>query len=248
LQRKVTQAIEVADEDIEADTAYKAKLAERVKARKDFGINSTQYKQADAALNQMRQVLLDKFRTEKLITNTNTYTELKKQARDFTIERVGFFLDFAGGFAVRFPTNQLGYSFADNAGAWLTGGYEGGNKALSFYGLARYLYQPEKIYADTTNTISGKNISTFDMGGRLLYATSNDKFDMGAEAIYRSVLNKSIIDPSWRVVFSAEYDLGFNKKLTFNFGRDFNGVVTKGGTLIAAINLITGFGNKKPVN
>jgi hypothetical protein len=248
LQRKITQAVEVADEDIEADTAYKAKLADRVKARKDFGINSTQYKQADAALNEMRQTLLDKFRTEKLITNTNTYTELKKQAREFTIERVGFFLDFAGGFAVRFPTNQLGYSFADNAGAWLTGGYEGGNKALSFYGVARYLYQPEKIYADTTNTISNKKISTFDMGGRLLYATDNDKFNFGGEAIYRSVLNKSIVDPSWRVVFSAEYDLGFNKKLTFNFGRDFNGVVTKSGNLIAAINLIAGFGNKKPVN
>jgi hypothetical protein len=248
LQRKVTQAIEVADEDIEADSAYKAKLAERVKARKDFGINSTQYKQADDALNAMRQTLLDKFRTEKLITNTNTYTELKKQARDFTIERVGPFLDFAGGFAVRFPTNQLGYSFADNAGAWLTGGYEGGNKALSIYGIARYLYQPEKIYADTTGTISNKKISTFDMGGRLLYATDNDKFNFSGEAIYRSVLNKSIIDPSWRVVFSAEYDLGFNKKLTFNFGRDFNGVVTKSGNLIAAINLIAGFGNKKPVN
>jgi hypothetical protein len=248
LQRKITRAVEVADEDIEADPAYKAQLAARTQARKDHGINSAEYKLADTQLNTLRQTLLDKFRTEKLITNTSTYTELKKQAREFTIERVGFFLDFAGGFAVRFPTNQLGYSFADNAGAWLTGGYEGGNRALSFYGVARYLYQPEKIYADTANIISNKKISTFDMGGRLLYATDNDKFNFGGEAIYRSVLNKSIIDPSWRVVFSAEYDLGFNKKLTFNFGRDFNGVVTKGGTLIAAINLIAGFGNKKPVN
>jgi hypothetical protein len=248
LQRKITEAVEVADEDIEADTSYKAQLAARTKARRDHGMSSPEYKTADSMLNTLRQTLLDKFRTEKVIANNNTYTELKKQAREFTIERVGFFLDFAGGFAVRFPTNQLGYSFADNAGAWLTGGYEGGNKALSFYGIARYLYQPEKIYADTTNTISNKKISTFDMGARLLYATDNDKFNFGGEAIYRSVLNKSIVDPSWRVVFSAEYDLGFNRKLTFNFGRDFNGVVTRGGNLIAALNLIAGFGNKKPVN
>jgi hypothetical protein len=247
LQRKITQAVEVADEEIEADPAYKAQLAVRTQARKDHGVASPEYKAADAQLNTLRQTLLDKFRTEKVITNNNTYTELKKQAREFTIERIGAFLDFAGGFAVRFPTNQLGYSFADNAGAWLTGGYEGGNKALSIYGVARYLYQPEKIYADTSAKISNKKISTFDMGARLLYATDNDKFNIGGEAIYRSVLNKSIVNPSWRVVFSAEYDLGFNKKLTFNFGRDFNGVISKSGNLIAAINLIAGFGNKKPV-
>lgn len=248
LQSRITEEVEVADEEIEADSVYKEKVNERRKVREKHGMNSPQYDAVNKEIELMRDSLLDRFRTEKIIKNNATYTELKKQAREFTIEREGPFLDFAGGFAVRFPTNDLGYSFADNAGAWLTGGYEGGNQSLSIYGVTRYLYQPEQIYADPGNTISTKNISTLDFGARLLYAAKDDKFNLSFESIYRSVLNKSIIDPSWRLAFSAEYDMGFNQKLTFNFGRDFDGVITKGGNLIAALNFIAGFGNKKVIN
>ncbi len=251
LQSRLTDAVVLAQGDYENDPLYIKKLADNEKIKKDKGKQSPEYKAAQDELDALQGQLLQKYTKERIAaaaTDTvNLYDKIKRSARDFTIERVGFFLDFAGGVAVRFPTNELGYSFADNAGAWLTGGYEGGNEKLSFYGIARYLYQPEKIYADTTGTISNKKISTFDMGTRLLYATKDDKFNLSAEAIYRSVLNKSIVDPSWRVVFAAEYDLGLNKKLTFNFGRDFNGVITKGGNLIAGLNFITGFGNKRGI-
>jgi hypothetical protein len=65
--------------------------------------------------------------------------------------------------------------------------------------------------------------------------------------MYRSVLTNSIIDPSWRLVFSVEYDIGFNQKLSFNFGRDFDGTTQKGGTLIGMLNFIAGFGNKRAI-
>ncbi|MBS1734692.1 MAG: hypothetical protein JST02_15475, partial [Bacteroidetes bacterium] len=106
---------------------------------------------------------------------------------------------------------------------------------------------PETIFADPSGTIPSKNISTLDMGARLLFATRDDKFNLSFESLYRSVLTKSVIDPSWKLNFSAEYDLGFNRKLSISFGRDFDGVITKGGNLIAAINLIAGFGNKRDI-
>ena len=247
LQSRITKKVEVGQEEIEEDPLYKQRLAERRAAREQHGEESEQYKNADRAVQLIQDSLLENLRSEKIIKNNADYAALKKIAREFTIERVGPFLDFAGGFAVRFPKNDLAYSFSEKAGAWLTGGYEGGNNKLSIYGVARYLYQPERIFADATNSISGKNISTLDMGTRVLYATKDDKFNLSFESVYRSVLNKSIIDPSWRLVFSAEYDIGFNQKLTLNFGRDYNGVISKDGNLIAALNFIIGFGNKKGI-
>lgn len=248
LQSMITKQVEVGEEEIENDSVYNKMIRERRRIGEEFGDESPQYLKIDSAIEKLKSTLLEKYRVDKIVKNNAVYAELKKTAREFTIERVGPFLDFAGGFAVRFPQNDLAYSFSEKAGAWLTGGYEGGNNKLSIYGVTRYLYQPEKIFADTTNTISGKNISTLDMGVRILYATKEDKFNLSFESIYRSVLNKSIIDPSWRLVFSAEYDIGFNQKLTFNFGRDYNGVVSKDGNLIAALNFLVGFGNKKGIN
>ena len=46
---------------------------------------------------------------------------------------------------------------------------------------------------------------------------------------------------------SADYDLGNNRKLTVAFGRDFDGTVSKSGNVIAALNFLAGFGNRKKV-
>jgi hypothetical protein len=247
LQSRITKQVVVIEEEIENNPAYAKKIKEREKIFSERGDDNDDFRKVDKEIEVMKDSLLENLRIEKIVKNNADYTELKKSAREFSIEREGPFLDFAGGFAVRFPTNDLAYSFAEKAGTWVTGGYEGGNNSLSIYGVARYLYQPEKIFADTTNSISSKNISTLDMGVRVLYATKEDKFNLSFESIYRSVLNKSIVDPSWRLVFSAEYDLGFNQKLTFNFGRDYNGVISKDGNLIAALNFIAGFGNKRKI-
>jgi len=49
------------------------------------------------------------------------------------------------------------------------------------------------------------------------------------------------------LVVNAEYDLGTNRKLTFAFGRDFDGTISKGGNLVAMINLIAGFGGDRKI-
>ena len=82
----------------------------------------------------------------------------------------------------------------------------------------------------------------------MLLDLSKENLSFSAEAIYRSVLGKSVIDPSWRLVLNAEYNLGANRKLTFAFGRDFDGTISKAGNLIAAINFIAGFGNDRKIS
>ena len=85
------------------------------------------------------------------------------------------------------------------------------------------------------------------MGGRFLLDVSREKFVLSAEALYRSILGSSVVDPSWRLVMNAEYDLGSNRKVTFAFGRDFDGAISKGGNLVAMINLIAGFGGDRKI-
>jgi hypothetical protein len=68
------------------------------------------------------------------------------------------------------------------------------------------------------------------------------------EGVYRSVLNQhSSVTPSWHIVLNASYNLGDNKLISLNFGRDFNGALESGGNLIAGINLILGFGGAKTI-
>lgn len=183
--------------------------------------------------------------TDELPSTVN-YENAKKAALSFKTERRGFFLDFSGGAALDFPDNRFSNSKVYRAGMWFTGGHENGNSGFSFLGIARYLYNPETIFADPGGLVKGSNVSTVDMGGRILL-DGKEKFLFSAEALYRSILGNSLVKPSWRLVLNAEYDISMNRKLTFAFGRDFDGTISKGGNLIAAINLIAGFGTDRKI-
>ncbi|WP_315820489.1 hypothetical protein [Paraflavitalea speifideaquila] len=113
--------------------------------------------------------------------------------------------------------------------------------------IARYLYQPNAIFADPAGKLSTDKVSTFDAGARFLLSALNDKLNLSGEALYRSILGNSELDPSWRLIFNAEYDIGKNRRLTFSFGRNFDGTISKGGNLIAAINFIAGFGGERKI-
>lgn len=163
----------------------------------------------------------------------------------FRIDRQGAFIDFASGTALDFPDNRLNNSLVSRAGAWLTGGYIDSEKGISSLAVFRYLYQPDKIFADDSKTLKTADISTFDAGFRLIYTAKGGKFSVSMEGIYRSVLNKNTLDPNWRYTLNADYDIGQNRRLTFAFGKNFDGTLSKGGNLIAAINFIAGFGSSK---
>lgn len=174
------------------------------------------------------------------------FQSLKNAAAGFKSERIGFAVDLNSGFAMNFRQNNFDDAQLYRGGVWITAGYEGGNKGISALGLLRYLYHPDTAFAGKVP--NGIQYSTFDAGGKLLVPAMEGKFVFNVEAIYRSVLKKNVLDPSWRVVLNTEYDLGLNKKLTFAFGRDFDGTVTKGGNLVAAINFIAGFGSERKIS
>lgn len=175
-------------------------------------------------------------------------SNLKRLASGLTIKRKGLFLDFATGMVIDFPGERFNNGTFSRAGAWLTGGFENtSNNGLSVLAIARYLYQPDKIFADDNGKIKAADISTFDAGAKLDFRGSNARLSLNIETIYRSVLNKNTIDPSWRTVFNASYNVGMNKLLTFSFGKNFDGSITKDGNLVAALNFIMGFGSSKKI-
>jgi hypothetical protein len=172
------------------------------------------------------------------------FDELKQIASGFVLSREGWSWDFAGGFSGEFVNKQFDNSRLFNAGVWTTFGYTG-RKGSSFLGLVRYLYNPSELVALTSTTEMREKVSTFDAGARYIYSNLESRFNGSIEAVYRSVLSSQTIDPSWRLAMNVEYSIWKNQKLTFTFGRDFNGTITKDGTLIATLNFLTGFGNKR---
>ncbi|WP_449401612.1 hypothetical protein [Chryseobacterium wanjuense] len=68
---------------------------------------------------------------------------------------------------------------------------------------------------------------------------------MSGECIYRSILNKSDYESSWKFLLNFEYEVAKNQRLTFSFGRDFDGEYKKDGNVIVALNLLIGLGKVK---
>ena len=171
---------------------------------------------------------------------------LKKIAQALDFERYGWKLDLAMGTVVDFPNQIFDKGNVSRGGVWLTGGYQslGGFSAL---GIIRYQYNPQQIYADTSGLLKQKDVSTLDFGARVIYKQDGSKFSFGSEFIYRSVLDFSIIKPTYRAVLNVDYKLKANTILTMSLGRDFDGVINKDGNVIAAMNLILGLGNGKKI-
>jgi hypothetical protein len=177
-----------------------------------------------------------------LLSYSEQLSSLQKQAASFKVERFGFFVDFAGGISIEYINRTFNNSRVYNAGTWLTFGanYKNG---LTVLGITRFLHNPDKVFTGDQGNPETANISTLDAGARIIYNHPGSRFNISTEAIYRSVLTNNTIDPSWRWVLNAEYDIGNNTRLTFLFGRAFNGTTTQDGNLIAALNFLKGLGN-----
>lgn len=171
-------------------------------------------------------------------------TKIKEFANDFQVARVDFTWDIAGGISAEFRNKNFNNSKVYNSGIWTTFGYTW-QKSGSLLGLIRYLYNPDKIFALDNQVNEIDNISTVDAGVRYIVGKSQSKFNCSIEAIYRSVLSQNSIDPSWRLMVNADYAILKNQKLTFSFGRNYDGTTTNNGNLIAALGLVIGFGNKR---
>ncbi|SHN36720.1 hypothetical protein [Chitinophaga sp. CF418] len=170
--------------------------------------------------------------------------DLQRAAASFDGARSGLSWELAGGISGEFLNKQFNSSRMHNAGIWTTLGYTG-KQGLAILGLVRFLHNPEKIFAKDNELNKMGSISTLDGGARGVYSPNGGRFNCSVEAVYRSVLSSNTIDPSWRLIFNADYSIFRNQKLTFSFGRNFDGVITKDGNLVAALTLIAGLGNKR---
>lgn len=208
-------------------------------------ISESNIKDDEKALKLLEIIILEKKRRNELFKEVkeDLKTEISEKAKALEFKRTGLFLDFACGSVIDFKEETFNRSQISKVGAWLTGGYTSKN-SLDILGVARYLYQPDKLLADDTGLLDTENVSSLDGGLRIIYKTlKKEQLSLSAESIYRSVLDSSLLEPSWRVLFNASYDFSNNKVVTFSFGKDFDNSFIKGKNLIAALNFIIGFGN-----
>lgn len=171
--------------------------------------------------------------------------KIKKIASEFQLARVGFSWEVSGGISNEFREKDFNNSKIFNAGIWTTIGYTS-EKSGAVLAILRFLHNPDKFFAldNATNVI--ENISTFDAGVRYIVGGSQSKFNGSLEAIYRSVPSDSdIIDSSWRLMLNVDYSILKNQKLTFSFGKNYDGTTSSSNNLIATIGTVFGFGNKR---
>jgi hypothetical protein len=171
-------------------------------------------------------------------------SKIKQLASKFQLARVNFTWDIAGGISAEFRNKNFNNSKVYNSGIWTTFGYTW-EKSGSLLGLIRYLYNPDKIFALDNQINEMDDISTIDTGIRYIIGKSQSKFNCSVEAIYRSALSNDYNNSSWRFMANADYAILKNQKLTFSFGRNYDGTTTKDGNLIAALGLVFGFGNNR---
>lgn len=204
-------------------------------------IASEEYKKYDEELSLMLGNFGENRKKEEQV---KIRSKISSIASEFQLNRVGFSWDINGGVSGEFRNRNFNNGKIFNAGIWTNFGYTT-SSGVAFLGLVRYLYNPQTIYALNGLENEFEDASTLDAGGRIAYSKSQSKFSVSIEAVYRSVLSNHNVDPNWKFLFNADYSILKNQKLTFSFGRNFDGTTTKDGNLIAALTFIKGFGNKR---
>jgi len=151
------------------------------------------------------------------------------------VRRIGWKIDFAGGLMFDFVQQKFNKGEFNRYGIWLNGGYEWTN--FSTLGVFRFLAVPKN---------SGFNC--IDIGSRFIYDNQR-KFAISLEGICRKFSNSDEYSNQWRAALIFDYYFGENKKISFTFGKNFDGRIkfSEEGDLITAINLLFGFGTERPI-
>jgi hypothetical protein len=196
----------------------------------------------DEQIEAKIEILLGENKTKDELAKLDK--KIKKIASEFQLGRVGFTWDLAGGISGDFQNKSFNQGKIYNAGIWTTTGYTT-EKAGSFLGLIRYLYNPEQISFIDNNQNTSNDIASFDIGMRYIIGNPQSKFNASIEAVYRSFLSSTQTTNTWKLMFNADYAIIKNQKLTFSFGKNYDGTTTREGNLIAAIGTVFGFGNSR---
>lgn len=224
--------------------SYRNKLRDATKANDKANIKK--YKQlVEARASELSEII----RVRVTFANTKTKTKidsLKLIAEKMKYRRYGWRLDLAGALAIDFPDQVFKKGKTTKSGVWLTGGFDG-KKGVSIFAKARYLYNPNEIFKDEQGNLLVDDIQNFDVGARITYANRSGNFHISTELLHRSILNNVPSNDSWKYLLIIEYEVFKNANLTFSFGKDFDGTITREGNVVAALGLITGFGTKRKI-
>lgn len=191
------------------------------------------------------EILLDREAPTAVAAEIHAAAEqAHRMASTYKMEREGFFWDIAGGLVLDHKDRRFDNSYITKAGLWTSLGNNSKKANITYQVQLRYLFQPDNPFLAEADSLEVKDIQLADGGARFSWDPNNGRFSLSLEALYRRAINTGAIDPTWRLVTNAGYDLGNNKRITFSFGRNFDATTTKSGNLITALNLILGFGHK----
>jgi hypothetical protein len=184
---------------------------------------------------------------DKFLEKTGAKYEAKlKKLAKVKLKRYGWFLDVAGGVLTGYKSNVWDSIYVPKFGIWSTFGYAG-EKGCTFLLLVRDLYKEKDLYRVNDSMLRMGSLNHLDGGLRFLF--EKNKFSVSLEALARYTSGpkdiKAANQLAWKSMLNLGYDLGENRILSFNVGRDFDGTVSKGGNLIAAVNLVIGLGSKR---
>ncbi|MFK8006004.1 MAG: hypothetical protein AB8H03_06520 [Saprospiraceae bacterium] len=201
----------------------------------------------NARLNFLGDSLTNAFNANE--ANNLEYNSLRTKAENLVIERVGFKLDAAFGIVYDFPFQEVDSMSLGRVGGWLTGGWnikgKGKNPPTwSILGSARVLNNINQVFLAEDGTQTTIDDLNFDLGGKVEFAKGN-KLAISLEGLYRFTSEDDNKGHNYKVAFNGNYQLTSDYQVSLTFGRNFNGTISKGGNLLAAIHLFGAFGNRK---
>ncbi|MEO8587947.1 MAG: hypothetical protein ABI432_01140 [Flavobacteriales bacterium] len=227
-----------------ADSAARISIRfQLIQERADFQALLDEQAQLDETRRVRQREISDEVRADRALAEQDA-ARLMDAVEHFKIKRVGFKCDLAGGLVLGFEEHRLDQSRMTKAGGWITAGWET-EKNIGIFFLTRFMVNPDNVFVNEAGTLAMAEIHNLDVGARLAFDPGRSNLTFSAEAVYRQVQADLGIEPNWRFVTNAEYDLRANRKLALSFGKNFDGLVTKDGNLITAINLLLGFGSTR---
>lgn len=169
--------------------------------------------------------------------------------------RPGWKLDIAGALALDFPANDFNFSIAPQQSVWLTPSYRfsGKTSCIELLGVFRYNWYNLGFYKQYfENKETYEHNFDYGLSLNLLFK----KLSLHVEALGR--YSKTIIDQStdasgitttrsktqtdFQCIGTVSYQISKKLMLSYNFGKQFEPILSYKGTLISVVNLNFGFG------
>ncbi|OFX28207.1 MAG: hypothetical protein A2X08_10520 [Bacteroidetes bacterium GWA2_32_17] len=206
----------------------------------------------------------------KEIFSAKALNEFKELIDCVKSERYGWRWEVDAAMALSFPTNDFNYSISPKYGVWSNLSYKPYKKEkfndedevqvprdFEFIGLVRWINNNDD-FIDKFNpidTIQFKTGSIFDIGIRAVLEFK--KFTAEFEYIYRLNQNKEYVtvyeqeysrtinDDTYKFVLNLNYNISDNIVFSYNIGKNFDMINSKGGNIISGFSLNFGFGGVK---